>query len=379
MTDREAYIILNLVSGIGPVRLRKLVDHFGKPTRILEVSVKELSSVYGISGELATEICAWKEKTGYEKEFSLAERAGVKIITKIDDEYPVLLKEIADAPICIYVRGELDPKNNQNIGIVGSRRISNYGRNMAEYLSQSAVFAGWTVISGLAFGIDAVAHKAAVDAGGKTVAVLGGGLGRIFPQEHVGLAKRIIESGGAVISEFPMEFKPNRNSFPMRNRVISGISMGTLVVEAGISSGSLITAKFALEQNRQVFAVPGQADNAQARGCNSLIKQGAKLTESFDDVLEEFDFLPGFEPKNLEKGETQEETSDDVPALGEDESKILAVLEKGETSADTVSAETGIAPGKLLALMMQLEMMRKVVQLPGRIFSLKRTMKRDIK
>lgn len=375
MEDRIAHIILNLISGIGPIRLNSLIAYFGSASKVLEAPAKEICHIKGISAELAGEISKWRENSEFENEMALAERGGVRIITRIDDSYPALLKEIADAPICLYLRGELEPLDAMKIAIVGSRRISNYGRTMAEHIANSAVFAGWTVVSGLAFGVDAIAHQAVVDCGGKTIAVLGGGLARIFPQEHIGLAKKILESGGGLLSEFPMEFSPNRNSFPMRNRVISGLSQGTIVIEAGTTSGSLITARFANEQNRQVFAVPGQADNPQARGCNSLIRQGAKLTESFDDVLEEFEFLPGFERKNAANGESQEEVSDDDLQLGEDEIKIISMLEKGETSADAISAGTGIDPGKLLALMMRLEMMKKVVQLPGRIFSLKRRIK----
>jgi len=272
MTDREAYIILNIISGIGPARVRSLSEHFGSVAQILDASKKELKTVDGIGETLAEAISSWKSDSNYEAEMKLTEKAGVEIITLADEDYPAPLKEVHDAPLCLYVRGRLPSWNEPMLGIVGSRRITNYGKSMAEHLSRSAVYAGWTVVSGLAYGTDAVAHKTAVDSGGRTIAVLGGGLARIFPQEHIPLAKSIIEKDGAVISEFPMEFSPNRRSFPMRNRIISGLSKGVLVIEAGTTSGALITAKFALEQNRLVFAVPGQADNPQARGCNALIR-----------------------------------------------------------------------------------------------------------
>ncbi len=376
MTDRDAYIILNLISGIGPARVRTMRECFGSVTGILEASKKDLKSVDGIGETLAEAIASWKKNLDCEKEMKLADKAGVEIITLADDKYPAQLREVHDAPLCLYVRGKLPSGNEPMLGIVGSRRITNYGKSMAEHLSRSAVYAGWTVVSGLAYGTDAVAHKTVVDAGGKTIAVLGGGLARIFPQDHIPLAKSIIEKDGAVISEFPMEFAPNRRSFPMRNRVISGLSRGVLVIEAGTTSGALITAKFALEQNRLVFAVPGQADNPQARGCNALIRQGAKLTESIEDIIEEFEFLPEFSPKpNLKVIDDKlfkDESNDVALKLDEDEGKIIALLQKGDASADSLAGDTGIGTGKLLSLLMKMEMKKLVSQLPGKRFSLRR-------
>lgn len=375
MTDRQAYIILNMISGVGTARLAAICARFGSPSNVLELSRKQLETVPGIGPVLAEEIAGWKKNIDYEAEMKLADRGGVKVLTKADDDYPPLLKELSDAPLCLYVRGKLDPQNNLVIGIVGSRRVTNYGKKMAEYLSSSAVYAGWTVVSGLAFGIDAAAHQAAIDAKGKTFAVLGGGLARIFPQEHVPLARKIVEGGGAIISEFPMEFPPNRRSFPMRNRIISGLSKGVIVVEAGVSSGALITAKFAIEQNRLVFAVPGQADNPQAKGCNNLIKQGAKLTETFEDIIEEFEFSPSMRPAKTQNENAEhtnlEETAIKDLTLTEEEHKVISLLETGEKTADSLSLETEMPAGKLLALLMKMEMKKIIVQLPGKRFSLK--------
>ncbi|MFA6292054.1 MAG: DNA-processing protein DprA [Victivallales bacterium] len=375
MTDREAYIILNIISGIGPARVKSLCAHFGSVSSILLASSGELKSVQGIGNTLAEAISGWKTDSDHESEMELAERAGVEIITLADDEYPSALKDVHDAPLCLYVRGQMPSDSDFMLGVVGSRRITNYGRSMSEHLSRSAAYAGWTVVSGLAYGTDAVAHKAVVDAGGRTVAVLGGGLARIFPQDHVPLAKSIIEGGGAVISEFPMEFAPNRRSFPMRNRIISGLSKGVLVIEAGTTSGALITAKFALDQGRLVFAVPGQADNPLARGCNELIRQGAKLTESFDDIIGEFEFLPDFHPtsnrKTVEDRPTEEENDFDSFMLDEDEGKIISVLKNGEASADSLAGETGISTGKLLSTLMKMEIKKLIIQLPGKRFSLR--------
>ncbi|MCX6983827.1 MAG: DNA-processing protein DprA [Lentisphaerae bacterium] len=376
MTDREAYVILNMISGIGPARVKSLCGHFGSVSSILQASPVELKSVQGIGSALAEAISSWKPDLNHESEMKLAERAGVEIITLADNEYPSVLKEVHDAPLCLYVRGQMPSDNDFMLGVVGSRRITNYGRSMSEHLSRAAAYAGWTVVSGLAYGTDAVAHKAVVDAGGRTVAVLGGGLARIFPQDHVPLAKSIIESGGTVISEFPMEFAPNRRSFPMRNRIISGLSKGVLVIEAGTTSGALITAKFALDQGRLVFAVPGQADNPQARGCNSLIKQGAKLTESFDDIMEEFEFFPEFSrPANYKVVDDHDVTNErEEPGLKltEDEGRIIGLLKNGEANADSLVVETGMSAGKLLSLLMKMEMKKLISQLPGKRFSLRK-------
>lgn len=367
MTDRTAFIILNMISGIGPVRVRELITVFGSPEKLLAASKKDLRAIHGIGEKLATDISSWQTTINFEEEISLAEKAGVKMITQVDPGYPDLLKEIYDPPLCLYLRGALPVEHARNIGIVGSRRVTNYGRRIAQHLSEAASYAGWTVISGLAYGIDAIAHEAVVQTNGKTVAVLGGGLARIHPQDHIPLAKKIIETGGAVISEFPMQFSPNKWSFPMRNRIISGLSQGVLVIEAGMGSGSLITAKCALDQGRTVFAVPGEADNPQAKGTNQLIKNGAKLTESFDDILEEFQFLPGLRrPGNPE----QESPSHD--SLAEDEKIIINALRSGTLSADQLSSETGIQPGGLLALLMKLEMKKIITQLPGKKFELKK-------
>ena len=248
-----------MVSGVGPARLAALTAACGSPSAVLERSAAELHSIPGIGEALAAKIASWREHIDLAAELDLAERGGVRILVQADPEYPSILKEIHDAPICLYVRGTLPDLDSASIAIVGSRRMTAYGRTMAKHLSESAVYAGWTVVSGLAYGIDAIAHQAALDAGGKTIAVLGGGLARVQPQDHLPLAREIAQSG-AVVSEYPMEFPPNRRSFPMRNRIISGLSRATLVVEAGIGSGALITAAAAIEQGRSVFSVPGGSD-----------------------------------------------------------------------------------------------------------------------
>ena len=283
--------------------------------------------------------------------------------------------EIHDAPLCLYVRGRI-PENisSFSLAIVGTRNISNYGQRMARHLAEAAAYAGYTVVSGLAYGVDVVAHQAVLDAGGETVSVLGGGLARIQPQDHIPLAREIA-CHGAVISEFPMEFSPTRHSFPMRNRIISGLCKGTLVIEAGLNSGSLITASYAMEQGRTVFAVPGQADNPQAKGCNRLIRQNAVLTESFEDILEEFDFLPGFNSSSLpqvreertevdlfsETGNSSGSVPEEDPSVSSASSAILEYLRKHpESSVDEISAGTGLTAGEITSALIGLELLRKI-------------------
>lgn len=363
MTNREAYIILNLMSGIGPARLSSLLSFCGEPAEIFSTSAEALASVQGISAAMAERIVNWEKYVNLQKELDLCERGGVHIITRDEEEYPELLSTIHDAPICLYVRGKIPESVSQrSLAIVGTRNITPYGQRMARHLAEAAAYSGFTVVSGLAYGVDAIAHQAALDAGGESVSVLGGGLARIQPQEHVPLARAIAQHG-AVISEFPMEFSPTRHSFPMRNRIISGLSKATLVIEAGLNSGSLITASFAFEQGRTVFAVPGQADNPQAAGCNRLIRQNAILTETFDDILEEFDFLPGL---GFSNNQIQEEKAADDFFGGEEDSvsteavKILEFLQRGDAGIDDISAACGLAAADTTAALIGLELLRRV-------------------
>jgi len=368
--DRDALIILNMLSGVGPVKVAELTSVFGSPSAILAEKSSSLAGVQGVGAKLADEISNWKRNVDLKSELTLAERAKARIITQADSEYPENLKQIYDAPLTLYVKGAIPDGNI--LGIVGSRRITNYGRRMAEHLAAAASFAGWTVVSGLAYGIDSVAHQTTVDSGGRTVAVLGGGLARVHPQDHIPLARRVIETGGGVVSEFPMEYMPNKRSFPMRNRIISGMSHGLVVVEAGLRSGSLITAKCALDQGRIVFAVPGEADNPQARGTNSLIRDGAKLTENFDDIIDEFEFLPGMcsaseesseKPWAKDAGDSSLNNAD----LSDDERKIVEFVSlEREVSVDQIIAATGVKTSAALSLLMGLELRRILEQRPGK-------------
>ncbi len=376
MTNQEAYILLNMISGVGTVRSKVLIEYFGEPNKIFEQSIESISRIKGISEALADKIIYWEKDINLSAELEFAQMSGTQIITLADTEYPEILKGIYDPPLCLYVRGKLPDFSYNSLAIIGSRRATIYGRKMAKHLAEEAVLTGWKVISGLAFGIDAVAHQATVDAGGITVAVLGGGLSRIHPQEHVPLARDIINTGGALISEFPMKFPVSRQSFPRRNRIVSGLSRAVLVVEAGLKSGALITANLAMDQGKDVFAVPGHVDNPQAKGCHKLIKQGAKLTEDFNDILEDYDFLPGFAPMD-EVNEVSENEPEKIfePSkpdnMSEDEYQIIQLLHGEAKSFDYLAGITNIPVANLNGLLTKMAMKMMLVQHPGKIYSLR--------
>ena len=373
MTDREAYIVLNMISGVGTARFKALVENFGSPSRIFAENAESISRIKGISRELAEKIISWEKDIDLGDEIDFAEKSGTRIITLADAEYPEILKGIYDPPLCLYVRGKLPDFTYNSLAVVGSRRATIYGRKMAKHLTEAAVLAGWKIISGLAFGIDAVAHQAAIDAGGITVAVLGGGLARIHPQEHVPLARDVIESGGALISEFPMKFPVNRQSFPRRNRIVSGLSEAVLIVEAGLKSGALITAELAMEQGKDIFAVPGHADNPQAKGCHKLIKQGAKLTEDFNDILDDCECLPGFDLREEVREKPAEPVKPAKPAnLSDEEHQIIQLLEDEAKSFDYIAQETAMQVASLNGLLTKMAMKMIIIQHPGKIYSLRR-------
>lgn len=374
MTEHESIIILNLLNGIGHSKYKALLANFGSIVSALSASIGTLSKVPGIGDVLADRVHNWETSTDIKRELDMVQRGGAKIYTIADDEYPTQLKEISDPPLCLYLRGKLSADFNNTIAVVGSRKMTSYGKEVCDSIVTALAYAGWTVISGLAMGIDGAVHQAVVNAKGVTIGVLGGGLIRFHPQEHIELARKMIDLGGGVITEFPMEFSPNRRSFPMRNRIISGLSRGVLVVEAGTQSGALITSDFALEQNRQVFAIPGRINNPSSQGCNRLIKNGAKLVESVDDIFEEFEFLPGF----LSSARNAPPSQDSLPlkdtstlSLSDEEKKIVSLLELEEKGVDTLAVQSSIPIGKLLALLQQLEVKRVLQQLPGKIYKLK--------
>lgn len=355
MTDREICIGCNMISGIGYIRFKALCDHFGSPAAIPKATRGELLQVKGITSQNAENIIAFDWDGELCREMSVAERGGVRIYTLFDEGYPEVLRHLYDPPLVLYVRGELPVFPDKAVAIVGSRRMSRYGETMCDMIAQEAAAAGFTVVSGLAFGVDTAAHHAVVAAGGRTVAVLGSGLMHVHPKENIPLARSIIETGGAVISEFPLGMPVMRCNFPRRNRIVAGLCRGTIVIEAGLESGALITAKLAMECGRDVFALPGRVDNPQAAGCHKLIKEGAALIESFEDVAAGWGLglLPVFEESCAGNVEYDPDSFSDLDPLS---AKICTLLSEREANFDEIMEYCGGEAGQLLAVLMRLEL-----------------------
>ncbi len=362
MTSREAYIVLNMLAEVGPVRVRRLLDAFGEPQAILGASRSELMRVEGVGEEVSRSITEWRRQVDLDEELKRIEDAGVRVVTRDDPEYPKHLRQIYDPPLVLYIKGALSEKDAVSIAIVGSRRTTLYGQEMARKLAYQLARVGVTVVSGLARGIDTQAHKGVLQAKGRTVAVLGCGIDVIYPSENKKLAEEIVEKGGALVSEFSFGVQPDRQTFPMRNRIVSGWSLGVVVVEANLKSGALITAGFAGEQGRHVFAVPGRADSVLSKGSNKLIKDGAKLTEDVEDILGEFEYL-------IPKAKTEKAASPGALAFTENETKVLEAIGEEEALADEIIQRSGLTSACVSATLLALEMKRLVKQLPGRIFA----------
>jgi DNA processing protein len=369
MDEREAHIACNLLPGIGPVRMRTLVAHLGSPQVILGARADTLARVAGIGPQLAEQIATWQEHIDLGAELRNIRERDIDVIIPSDALYPRLLHQIHDAPLVLYAWGNLKPEDHRAIALVGSRRASHYGIRTARMLGFQLSQAGLTVISGLARGIDTAAHEGALAAGGRTIAVIGSGLGKLFPAENQGLAERIADGNGAVISEFPIHFPPSRQSFPRRNRIVSGWSSGVVVVEAAGRSGALITAEQAGEQGRSVYAVPGPIDRPGSLGCNRLIQDGARLILSAADVLDDVgpelrETLPAG-PQECRQP-TARPAPADLPRLTPEEQSVLAALAPGEEILlDQVASHTNLPTSVLLTTLMQLEIKRLVRQLPG--------------
>ncbi len=359
MNELENLIVLNLVKNLGPIRIGKLLERFGSADAVLKQSHSTLMEVPGIGSALAEEISRWRELS-YREEFALIEKMGLTVLSARDRDYPENLKEIYDPPVILYIRGKILPGDKYSLAVVGSRRASHYGLQAAMSISRQLAGRGFTVVSGLARGIDGRSHRGALLGKGRTIAVLGSGLGNIYPPEHQELADEIAASG-AVISEFPIRMVPERQNFPLRNRIISGLSLGVLVVEAAQRSGALITAQQAMEQGRVVMAIPGRIDSFSARGTNQLIQEGAKMVRGVEDVLEEFPYLgPVSTPTSPDPGA--------VPRLSDEEGKIFKLLSEEEKGMDELIRETELPSGKVSALLLALELKHLIKQLPGQLY-----------
>lgn len=366
MEDRFAYIILNLIEGLGPVSVRRLIDTLGSPKAILEADRETLMKARGVGEKLALKIIVQRDDIDVDAEIDKAADIGARIITPLDDEYPDLLKTIHDPPLALYVRGSLLPEDGKAIGIVGSRATSHYGLSAADRLAYQLGQTGFTVVSGLARGTDTAAHTGALKSSGRTIAVLGGALDRLYPPENAELADRIAKQG-AVISEYAMGRQADRMTFPYRNRIISGLSMGVLLIESAVKGGSMHTADAAMEQGRTVFALPGRVDTPGTRGPHKLIKNGAKLVETLDDILEEYEFL--IPPSELEAPDLVAAARPDIP-LTEQESNIVEALWQEPMDVDSLARKIGMQSHELSGILLGLEMKRVIRTLPGRMVEL---------
>jgi len=358
------WLALSLIPGIGSILIQRLLDQFKTPEAVFRAPMKELLKIEGLGKKVACEIQKGPLERVVEREYSLLKEVGGKILTLKDDDYPKRLRDIYDPPALLYVRGELRREDELAVAIVGSRKTSPYGRWITEKIGQDLARHGVTVVSGMARGIDSVAHKGALQGGGRTIAVLGCGVDVIYPSENRNLFYQIIEQG-AILTEFPMGSPPEGGHFPRRNRIISGLSMGVVIVQASAESGSLITAGYALEQGREVFAVPGNVGAEGSRGTNQLIKDGAKMVESSEDILEEI--LPQWsrEKEAPQKGEPP------LPDLTEEEGVLYKLLEETPLHIDAIIRESQLDPGKVSSLLLNLELKGLISQWPGKCFTKK--------
>jgi len=368
MSDTKYWVGFTLIPGIGRVRLSRLEQHFGKLERAWQASATELETARLDSRSIEA-VVSNRPKISLDAEMEKLERYKVTVLTLKDEAYPFRLKEIFEPPPVIYIRGSLTQEDDWSLAVVGTRRPTFYGREVAEQIAGDLARNRITIVSGLAKGIDATAHRAALDSGGRSIAVFGCGLDTVYPRDHVKLAREVMENG-ALISEFPLGTTPRRENFPIRNRIMSGLSLGVLVVEAGEVSGALITAGHALEQNREVFAVPGSVLSAVSRGTNRLIQEGAKLVSGANDILEEL---------NLTMAVQQIEVKELVPAT-ETESTVLQILRNlspEPTHIDEVGHQSRLPIATVSSALSMMELKGMIKQVGGMNYIIARETRAD--
>lgn len=360
LAEQRALIALSLVPGVGAGRMRALLAAFGTASEVMTASKKALAEVPDIGAHTASAIAGFDDYGAVDAQLVQAEQVGARMLTAWDADYPRALRQIYDPPAFLWMRGTLAPVDQHSLAIVGTRRATEYGRRQAEEFAAELVRQGITIVSGLAYGIDAAAHHGAVQAGGRTLAVLGSGVDRIYPAKHTRLATDIMTQG-ALLSEYPLGAEPDATNFPKRNRIISGLSLGTLVVEAFEKGGALITARLALEHNREVFAVPSPIHSKPGRGANRLIQQGhAKLVLSVEDILDELGLvaeapIPG-------------EASTPPPDLNEVEQKLYAAIGPNPIHIEPICATTGLDASTALVYLLSLEFKGLIRQMAGKQF-----------
>ena len=393
--ETKSLIHLNLIPGIGNHTIRRLLAAFGSAEKSLAATSEELAQIDGLTPDVRQQLIDGRSRAPLAQELELIEQHQCHIVTLNDESYPPLLKQISDPPALLYITGQLPIVDTLSVAIVGSRSPTEYGKTISQQLSHQLAARGITVVSGFARGIDTCAHRGALEAGGRTVAVFGCGLSIMYPETNQALAAEMIKSG-ALVSEFPMTMPPRGANFPRRNRVISGLTLGTLVVEASDRSGSLITARHAAEQGREVFAVPGQIFSNVSRGTHSLINQGATLINSVDDILDALpqDYTgilrqepatrqptPGRDrgskrfdrtthPQSTEAKSTPTSQSNTQAELNltPDEQAVLSTMDASSVHIDQIARDTQLPIGKVSSLLVMLELKGIVQQLPGKQF-----------
>ena len=358
METRDLYhwVALAMAPGVGSILFKRLTEAFGSPEGVFQASAKDLGRVEGIGPKVVSSLKRFSWEGQVAKELRGAEKIGARLVTWDDEDFPPRLKQIYDPPPILYVLGSLKPLDERAVAVVGSRYPTTYGQMFAERIAMGLSQQGITVVSGLARGIDSSAHRGALTAGGRTIGVLGCGIDITYPPENRKLFGEVAAQG-AVVSEFPLGTPPDSDHFPIRNRLISGVSLGVVIVEATLRSGSLITARLALEQGREVFAVPGNADSARSAGTNRLIREGAKLVIRAEDILEEIS-LP---LRAVKEAPPQ-------PRLTEEEAKVFSTLGPRAAHIDQVIALCSLPSARVSAILLSLELAGHVKQLPGMRF-----------
>jgi DNA processing protein len=366
MSDLLPWLSLKSVSGIGNHLFKRLIIRFKSPQMVFSASRQQLLQVEGVTTRVVNSIRIHKASDKLQRELDQIDQKGFQLLTMLDPKYPPLLREIPDPPPYLYVYGKLEGSLD-NIAMVGSRHATPYGIATTRSLSEDLARLGITVVSGMARGIDTAAHEGALRGKGKTIAVLGSGLDRVYPSENKRIYHRISQQG-AVVSEFPLMTAPEAHNFPIRNRIISGISLGTVVVEASKKSGSLITARLAAEQNREVFAVPGSVQSFKSTGTHTLIKQGAKLIEHVQDIVEELESLRHIQSTLI--FDRQQEVNHVVASLSQQEMLVYDAMEPYPEHIDDLARKISLEPGKLSSILLKLELDGIVQQHPGKLFSI---------
>lgn len=365
--DLRYWLALSFIKDVGPITIKRLLSVFHSPERILRATFNELRDVDNISELRAKKIHEFDEWQRVEQELDAIKDSTIRIIKYTDPDYPENLRQIEDSPILLYVNGSLVKEDKYAVAIVGSRNMTLYGKKITEAIASELASYGLTIVSGMARGIDTVSHTSALKAGGRSIAVLGSGLDNPYPPENIKLFESL-SNNGCVISEFPLGTPPNKENFPKRNRLISGLSLGVIVVEAAINSGALITANYALEQNREVFAIPGNISSRNSEGTNTLIKKGAKLVQKVDDILEEITpHLKGLLCSAKNSGGTFSENPHGLE-ITDEEKAICNILDSEPKHIDLIARETNIQPARLLGLLLSLELKGIVKQEEGKRF-----------